>query len=183
MDAAERLTVEARGGGTGLEQIYMLNRDPLLRFLRARGAGEAAEDLLQELWIKAAAGAAGPVRDPLAYLYRTANNLMLDRRRSELRQAKRDHEWSGAVSEDGEPASPSPSSEAILLARDELELTRAALLALGDRTETIFRRFRLDGASQRQIAAELGISLSAVEKHLQKAYRALIDLRSRLDAG
>jgi RNA polymerase sigma-70 factor (ECF subfamily) len=37
--------------------------------------------------------------------------------------------------------------------------------------------------SQPEIAAELEISLSAVEKHLQKAYRALIEVRRRLDAG
>lgn len=172
----------AGGGATGLEQVYLLNRDALLRFLRARGAGDAAEDLLQELWIKAAAGVVGPVRDPLPYLYRTANNLMLDRRRSELRQAKRDHDWSGAEDARGERESPAPSSEKIALDRDELEITREALMALGERTEAIFRRFRLDGANQRQIAEELGISLSAVEKHLQKAYRTLIELRRRLDA-
>ena len=182
MDAAERLRGEVAGGApAGLEQVYLLNRDALLRFLRARGAGDAAEDLLQELWIKAAA-ARGPVRDPLPYLYRSANNLMLDRRRSELRQAKRDHDWSGADDGEVEQASLAPASEAILIDRNELEITRAALTALGERTETIFRRFRLDGASQRQIAEELGISLSAVEKHLQKAYRALIELRRRLDA-
>jgi RNA polymerase sigma-70 factor (ECF subfamily) len=52
----------------------------------------------------------------------------------------------------------------------------------GERTDHIFRRHRVEGASQKEIAKELGISLSAVEKHLQKAYRALIDLRRRLDA-
>jgi DNA-directed RNA polymerase specialized sigma24 family protein len=53
---------------------------------------------------------------------------------------------------------------------------------LGDRTDLVFRRYRVEGRSQKEIAAELGISLSAVEKHLQKAYRALVDLRRRIDA-
>ena len=170
-------------GGSGLGQVYLLNRPALLRFMRARGAGDAAEDLLQELWMKASAGLAGPVRDPLPYLYRVANNLMLDRRRSELRQARRDHEWSGADEVGGEPAADAPTGEQTMIAQDELRLVEETLTSLGERTNGIFRRFRLDGASQRQIAEEEGISLSAVEKHLQKAYRALIELRRRLAAG
>ena len=162
---------------TGLEQVYLVHRPQLLRFLRARGAGEAAEDLLQELWMRASAGASGPIRDPLPYLYRTANNLMLDRRREALRRARREEEYSDA----GETAE--PSSEQALVARDQLSQVAAALAALGERTDAIFRRHRLDGKSQREIAAEQGISLSAVEKHLQKAYRALVELRRRLDAG
>jgi RNA polymerase sigma-70 factor (ECF subfamily) len=181
MNAAERRERESSGAATGLEQIYLLNREALLRFLRARGAGEAAEDLLQELWLKAAAAAAGPVRDPLPYLYRTANNLLLDRRRSELRRSRRDQLWSG-IDDAGEPAVDPISGERMVIAREELQAAGEALAALGDRTETIFRRFRLDGATQRQIADENGISLSAVEKHLQKAYRTLLSLRRRFDA-
>jgi RNA polymerase sigma-70 factor (ECF subfamily) len=162
--------------------VYLVHRPALLRFLRARGAGDDAEDLLQEMWLKASAGAAGPIRDPIPYLYRIANNLMLDRRRGAQRRVKRDHDWAGA--EPGvETADDRPDAEQAMLARDELEAAEMALAALGDRTEAIFRRFRLKGESQREIAADLGISLSAVEKHLQKAYRALIDLRRRLDAG
>lgn len=168
---------------TGLEQVYLLNREALLRFLHARGAGDEAEDLLQELWLKASAAVAGPVRDALPYLYRAANNLMLDRRRSALRQAKRDHEWAAPDSGAAEQAMDAPSSEQAAIARDELVATQRALASLGERTETIFRRFRLDGVNQRDIAAEQGISLSAVEKHLQRAYRALVEVRRHLDAG
>ena len=168
---------------SGLEQVYLMNRPALLRFLRARGAGDAAEDLLQELWLKASAGVSGPVRDPLPYLYRVANNLMLDRRRSELRQARRDHQWSGADTAPGQADPDIPGGEQALIAQDELRRVEETLLSLGERTNRVFRRFRLDGVSQGQIAEEEGISLSAVEKHLQKAYRALIELRRRLDAG
>ncbi|WP_233222417.1 RNA polymerase sigma factor [Allosphingosinicella deserti] len=182
MSAVERARDEMDGSPGGLEQVYLVHRPALLRFLRARGAGDDAEDLLQEMWIKASAGASGPIRDPVPYLYRAANNLMLDRRRATQRQARRDADWSGA--EPGiEPADDRPDAEQSALARDELEAAQEALAQLGDRTDTIFRRFRLKGDSQREIASDLGISLSAVEKHLQKAYRALVDLRRRLDAG
>jgi RNA polymerase sigma-70 factor (ECF subfamily) len=161
----------------GLQAVFVANREPLLRFLRARGAGEIAEDLLHEVWIKAAKAATGPIADPLAYLFRTANNLLLDRRRSELRSARRDQDYADNVG-----AAPEISTERALLARGDLAQAEATLRALGDRTDHVFRRYRIDGANQREIAEELGISLSAVEKHLQRAYRALIDLRRRLDA-
>ncbi len=167
---------------SGIEAVFLASREALLRFLRARGAGEEAEDLLQELWMKAAAGTSAPVAEPLAYLYRTANNLMLDRRRGEVRRLRREREWSDATTMGGGSASAVPSGERVLLARDEVRSLDAALAALGGRTDAIFRRFRLDGVAQQEIARENGISLSAVEKHLQKAYRALLQFRSRSDA-
>jgi RNA polymerase sigma-70 factor (ECF subfamily) len=167
--------------GGGLEAVFLAHRASLLRFLRARGAGDAAEDLLQDLWIRASTGASAPIAEPLAYLYRAANNLMLDRRRSELRGARRDLDWSDATTTEGGVAE-APTGERVLIAREELAAVEARLAALGDRTAAVFRRFRIDGVNQRQIAEEEGISLSAVEKHLQKAYRALIELKRGRDA-
>lgn len=166
---------------SGLEAVFLASREPLLRFLRARGAGDAAEDLLQELWLRVAQAPAGPVAEPLAYLYRAANNLMLDQVRGRMRAARRDHEWSETARGEGD-ASDQPSGERVLIAREELAQVEAALAALGERVVTVFRRFRLEGAGQRTIAADLGISLSAVEKDLQKAYRTIAELRSRRDA-
>ena len=167
---------------TGLEAVFLDNRAPLLRFLRARGAGDSAEDLLQELWIKAAAGVAEPITDPVAYLYRMANNLIVDRHRSDLRRSKREQAWDESGSWSEATLIEGAGGHRVLSGREGLRAAEARLAGLGERTGTIFRRFRLEGVSQNQIAAELGISLSAVEKHLQKAYRALIELRRELDA-
>src|SRR5262249_7594904 len=138
----------------GLEAVFLNQRAALLRFLRARGAGEGAEDLLQEMWIRAGAGARGPIADPVAYLYRAANNLMLDRRRAELRGARRDRDWHELGPGDGVVAD-APAGERVLIAREQLAATEAALRALGERTDFVFRRYRIEGASQRAIAAEL----------------------------
>ena len=161
----------------GLEAIFLDNRPALLRFLRARAGQDWAEDLLQELWLRIGSGRSEPVSDPLAYLYRAANNLVIDRHRSSVRRTLREREWVKVGGGQPVPISSTVSGEDLILVRDEIRAAQAALAALGDRTETIFRRFRLEGASHAQIASELGISVSAVEKQLQKAYRALIALR------
>lgn len=165
----------------GLEAVFLAHRDALLRFLRARGAGDAAEDLVQELWVKVSADTGGPVASPLSYLYAAANNLMLDRRRAMLRARARDTGWSEAHGDEA-GRDEAPAGERVLIARQQLAAVEETLAALGERTDFIFRRYRIEGASQRAIAAECGLSLSAVEKHLQKAYRALADLGRRLDA-
>jgi RNA polymerase sigma-70 factor (ECF subfamily) len=133
--------------------------------------------------MKAAAGANEPIADPLAYLYRSANNLLLDQRRSELRRNRREESWTYSAGGSASEASDLDSGERMMIAREQLRLVESALLSLGQPTDGIFRRFRVDGISQSEIAAEFGISLSAVEKHLQKAYRLLLQLRRQSDAG
>jgi RNA polymerase sigma factor (sigma-70 family) len=167
----------------GLVAVFMEHRPALLRFLRARGASSTAEDLIQELWLKVAAGGTEPIADPLAYLYRAANNLLLDQRRSELRRNRREESWTYSAGRAAGEASDLDSGERTAIAREQLRVIEAALSSLGQPTEGIFRRFRVDGIAQAQIAAEMGISLSSVEKHLQKAYRLLLQLRRQSDAG
>ncbi|QXQ05870.1 RNA polymerase sigma factor [Sphingosinicellaceae bacterium] len=160
----------------GLEAVFLGSRAALLGFLRSHGAGDAAEDLLQELWIKIGKAPPGPVAQPLAYLYRAANNLMLDRYRSARQAAKRDHAWSDEVDVVAEPA-----AERALIAREQLQQARAVLDGVGERAAAVFRRHRLDGIPQRDLASEFGISLTTVESDLRRAYRAMIELRQRLD--
>lgn len=158
--------------GGPLVEAFLAHRPQLVRYLRARGATEDAEDLLQELWIKLSSGDGEGVAEPLAYLYRMAHNLMLDRKRGAQRRQRREEGYHRDAYGDGE-ADDAPAAERILLAREQLRRIDRVLAALGSRTDHIFRRHRIDGIPQRDIAGELGITLSAVEKHLQKAYRAV----------
>lgn len=68
-----------------------------------------------------------------------------------------------------------------LILTERLEEARAVLRSLGPRVELVFRRFRIEGVGQRLIAEELGVSLTTVEKDLQKAYRAMIALKQKMD--
>ena len=55
----------------------------------------------------------------------------------------------------------------------------ALLDGLGPRVAAVFRRHRVDGAPQRQLAEEFGVSLSTVESDLRAAYRALSEWKER----
>lgn len=165
-----------------LEQVFLAHRPALERFLRARcGNAAEAEDLLQDLWLKLA-GVMVPVAEPLAYLYRMADNLVLDRRRSAQRRERRDDAWIDFSGSGSAGVSDAPSAERAIIARGQLAQVAQAFDELGERTTAIFKSYRIDGVGQKEIAAQQGISLSAVEKHLQKAYRLVIQLRCNLDA-
>jgi RNA polymerase sigma-70 factor (ECF subfamily) len=161
----------------GIEGVLLANRERIVRFLLVRGAGDAAEDLFQDLWMRLTERRIGPVADPLAYAMRAANNLMLDRYRSARQSELRDKAW-------GESAAvEKPSAEATLISREQLVLVEQTIAATGERPARIFRRFRVDGAQQRDIATEMGVSLSTVEADLRKVYAALAVVRRQFDAS
>ena len=165
---------------SGLEAVFLANRDTLLRFIRSLGASDA-EDLVQELWVRIQAAPTGPIASPLSYLYRMANNLMLDRHRAVRQAEKRDREWTEATGGPSLDRSEEPSAERVVIAREQAALAESALQSVGDRAARIFRRHRIDGVEQRVVAAEFGVSLSTVEGDLRKAYRAMIDAKRRYD--
>lgn len=166
----------------GLAQLLSDMRSELLRFMLVRGCDPAeAEDLWQDLFVKLSGVSTGPVGNPRAYLYQMANNLLHDHRRGRRRQQARDDNWArNQIGPDLEKDSrPSPEESAI--ARDELERVNEAIARMPERTALILKMYRLDGQPQRAIAQSLNLSLSAVEKHLQRAYRELLLLRQELD--
>jgi RNA polymerase sigma-70 factor (ECF subfamily) len=164
---------------SGLQRTVIEERARLIRFLAARGAGDEAEDLLHELWEKVAAATHQPIAEPVSYLFRAAENLMRDVRRSKVSRERRQFDWQ----ETAASADEQPWSDRAAIARQELAAVQDALAGLGSRVEAVFRRCRLEGAPQAQVAREFGISLSSVEKDLQKAYRALAELKAKFDAG
>lgn len=169
------------GSSAGLEQAFLTYRDRLLRFLVARGAGDAAEDLLHEVWLKITARATGPIASPVSYLFRTADTLMIDRFRSERQAGLRERAWSEANDGATPGVSDAPSAERYLIGRERARIVSEALDAVGARPAAIFRRHRIDGLSQRQVAEEFGVSLSTVESDLRRVYAALAALKERID--
>lgn len=165
----------------GIQQIFEEHRAELLRYLRAHGAGDDAEDLLQELWLKVVATPAGPMAAPRNYLFRAATNLMIDRRRSEVQAQRRNVDWAEATDRLADAPSTAPGAERTIDSQRRLQMVRAELAKLPARTQAIFRDHRLGNRTQREIAASMGVSVSTVESDLRTVYRLLDEIRRRLD--
>lgn len=169
--ASQAKDVPVSSQSSGLAQVYTEIRGELLRFLTARlGDAAAAEDVLQDLWLRLQAVDTGPVANGKAYLYRAAQNLALDTVRARQRNSARDREWAAAHGGPGaEPADPSPNAEAGMLEREEAAALAAAIAALPEAAGRAFRLHKLEGLPHAEIAARLGISRSGVEKHIAVA--------------
>jgi len=164
-------------GRAALIATYLERRSDLERFftLRLRSAA-AAEDLVQEIFVRlAAADAPKEILNPAAYLYRLGSNLMLDRLRGERRAGRREAAWLDTQTSrmNGEEVSGEPSAEAAVAARQRLDQLRRALLDLSPQTQRVFRMHKFEGMSHPQVAEALGISRSAVEKHMMAALKHL----------
>ena len=157
---------------------YLERRTDLVRFftLRLRSTS-AAEDLVQEIYVRlAGVETAGDIQNPSAYLYRLGSNLMLDRLRGQRRTAHRDAAWLDTQTTrlGTHEIAPEPSAEAAVAARQRLAQLSQALTELGPQTQRVFRMHKFEGLSHPEVAKELGISRSAVEKHMMQALKHLL---------
>lgn len=167
---------------SGLVAAFMQSRAALLRYLTVRGAtAEEAEDVLQDMVLKLSTDRVGPIDQPRAYLYRMATNHFLLLRRTAGRRERREEAWVEAQSGPNRETDDTPSAETIIIHRQKLVILQRVLDALPERTRHIFRQFRIHGEPQRKIATEINISVSAVEKHLARAYEAITIARRQFD--
>lgn len=152
---------------------YRDHRPELLhRLARRLNCRATAEDLVQDLYLKLERIAAIPsIRSARALLFQAADNLAIDHirvetRRIELRAQAHDLLWEGA-----DAATP----ERQVVALDEVRRTLAVIAKLPERSREIFVLNRFDGVPQREIAERLGISQTAVEKHMRKVMARLAE--------
>lgn len=164
----------ARVAPAGLERLYCVHRADLLRFLVARtGDPSEAEDVLQEVWFKLKSPGGKPIANGRAFLYRVAHNLLVDRLRTRHRQMRRERLWSdqrnGFVPAGREPIDNSQSAEEELLEREDTALLASVFAALPERARYAFVLHRLKGLRHAEVAEEMRISKSGVEKHMAVA--------------
>jgi RNA polymerase sigma-70 factor (ECF subfamily) len=108
------------------------------------------------------------IRNFEAFMVRIAVNLARDEHRRRRRRNVSSDEDLNAIA-DG-----SPTPEEMLDVRQRLGAVQATLSRLHPRTRQILLMHRLDGLRYREIAERLGISESAVEKHVAKAVLGLL---------
>ena len=167
-----------RDEANGLEGAYGVYRAGLLRFLAIR-TGDAidAEDMVQELWLKVRLQRGEAVANARAYLYRMAQNIVVDRLRAQRRRVQREQRWSDGlgrfIDSRGETIDQSRNAEEEILEREELASLASAIANLPAGARRVFKLHKLEGLSHGEIAARLGISKSGVEKHMAVAMKYL----------
>jgi RNA polymerase sigma factor (sigma-70 family) len=132
-----------------------------------------AEDVIQDAFLRMQAycNEGGQVRNTEAFLVRTVLNLSTNSRTRD-----RSHLF---VDESAEEVSVllgvAPAPDELLAAEERLREVSALIDAMTPRTREIFLLHYIDNYSYPQIARQLGISVSAVEKHVARAMLALTE--------
>jgi RNA polymerase sigma-70 factor (ECF subfamily) len=161
-----------------LPSLFEHHRAELLRFVAARTGDMAeAEDILQELWLRASGAPAATVEHWRGYLFRAANNLVIDRVRARRRREIRDRAWAesvhGAAPGAEEVADSADAPDLAIEADQEAQRLAGAIAALPDGARRVFELHKIDGLSHGAVAERLGISKSGVEKHMAVAMKHL----------
>jgi len=164
--------------GIGKDRAQWLARHVLPHEAALRGwlrqkymLGIEVDDIVQETYaILAGLETVENIRNPRSYAFQTAHSLILAHlRRSKIvsiRSAS-DFELSGALAD-------VPSPEQVAQDRDELAQVARVLADLPPKVREVFLMRRVEGLSQREIAARLGITENSVEKRVSQGIRVLM---------
>jgi RNA polymerase sigma-70 factor (ECF subfamily) len=162
-------------GETGFQSKLAEEAGPvrgwLMRYFRRRVQNIAEiEDMVQDVFARIVArDSTDPVDHLGGYVMKTASSVFADwvRRRSSHAASKHvPLEPELHAEEEADP-------ERIVGGKEELQAATMILLRLPERTRTVFILRRLEGQRFQDIAAHLGISVSAVEKHMVRAIQQL----------
>lgn len=158
-----------------VEQIYREHRPRLLRFFARAASADLAQELCQQLFTRLSGRSRqAAIGDPVAYLHRSARNLIVDSHEREKREPQQ-VELASATD-----VLTAPDQLAALEARDMLRRLEASLARLPPRTREIFLAHRLDGYTYREIADRTGLGVKAIEKHMSRAIAHLDRLAPHL---
>ena len=148
--------------------------------LRARlGAEDEAEDVLQDLYVRLRARRDEPAAEnPMSYLYTMALNLARDHRRGHDRARARDQAWTGLnhTTLGSDAIVEAPAADQTLEAHQRLARIATMVAALPPQRRRVFTLHKLEGLSHAEVAQRLGISRSAIEKHMTAALKQLAAL-------
>ena len=155
--------------------VARLSRPLEQYFERRLGRSPEVEDLVQEVFERLLHRKDLATLERLdGFVFTVAANLLRDRARKRASQAADSHVALEAVEDFSVEITP----ERVLIGEDAVNRFLAALAELPERTRTVVMLRRYEGLELKDIARQLAISVSAVEKHMQ---RAMDYLSRRLD--
>ena len=177
-DAGARLMLAWRDGDEGaFERLVTAYSGQVFGLLtRFLGRHPAREDLVQEVFLRLSRrGQVKEIEDLEAYLFQTAASVVVDSHRKSATRHATFH-----VEYDETAHAPSEfSSERILAGKQDLDRVLTGLRELPERTRHVFMLSRFEHFRHAAIARKLGISVSAVEKHLVRALAHLTECLER----
>jgi RNA polymerase sigma-70 factor (ECF subfamily) len=146
-----------------LSFVFSAHEAELRSYLQRRiGDGHTASDLVQDTFVNVLERPETHVQNVRAYLYTIARNLLLNHRKQEARRRTD----TVAPEAFAQIAADEPSPEDVVDARLQLERIHALVQELPVRTQEIFALNRIDGLTHSEVARQLRISESSVQKHL-----------------
>jgi len=144
--------------------------------LKSRGRSpDDIDDLMQEAFLRLQVYCREHVvQHEEAFLVRTVLNLSAEegRRASRARFSSVDDDSLNVID-------PAPNADEILAGQQRLQRLMVGLQRLPPRSREVFLLHRSDGLSHLQIATQLNISVSTVEKHIARAAFFLRDWMAR----
>ncbi|MBL8268639.1 RNA polymerase sigma factor [Steroidobacter sp.] len=158
-----------------INALYRRYQRALVRFLtRQRFSREEAADIVHDAYVRMhqVPDVAG-IEYPQAFLYRLVSNLA--RNDEKHRRYIRGQGTVDVQSVDVPTDAPGPHR--LLQGQQELALVRQAFNELSPKCRRAFAMHRFDGCSYAEIARELGVSVSMIEKYISQA---LTHLKGRL---
>jgi RNA polymerase sigma-70 factor (ECF subfamily) len=157
------------GQPAGSLEAYMPG---LRRYFSKRLPAAQVDDLVQEVFVRIQAQDGGsPIQHLDRYLFTTAASVLSDHLRRRAVRHEGDHHTLEELHHPVEELTP----ERVLLDREALQVVVSAIEGLPTRTRDVFVLHRFEEMTCNSIAEQLGMSVSAVEKHIMKALRALHD--------
>lgn len=157
-------------GRSEFARLYRATLAPLRRYLtRFLGDSGEAQDVAHDAYLRVyPKDGKTPPDNPQAFLYTTARNLAINRLKRRQIAPFTSQEVHAELS-----ASPMPGVVQQVIARQELAQLEAAIADLppGCRTVLLLRKVEL--LSHQEIAEQLGIAISTVEKQHARALRLL----------
>jgi RNA polymerase sigma factor (sigma-70 family) len=146
-------------------------RQWLTRYFRRRIRDNAEiEDMVQDVFTRMVArDGTEPIDNLGGYILKVAASVLADRARLRSSHGAGLHVTFDSDLHGEHEIDP----ERVLGGQEDLHAATAWLLALPERTRTVFILVRLEGWKYRDIARHLGISVSAVEKHMVRAINHL----------
>jgi RNA polymerase sigma factor (sigma-70 family) len=148
------------------------HRPALRRYFSKRVPAAEVDDLVQDVFLRMQVHGQEQSIDHLdRYLFTVAASVLSDTRRRCVVRHGDEHE----SLEEGHHPTEDRTPERVILDREALDMVVRAIAELPERTRDVFVLHRFEEMSCRAIGAQLGISESAVEKHVMKALRFLND--------